>query len=132
MHLASVIIRKRRVLLLTKFTMMKLKIDVSLFPLFFFKMLYVGSYLLLVQQSVLYILIIIKRKCKTAFSIKFKTRPNQTKFRKQETKIDVFRKLIGNRSNQRRCFVKKGIFKNSQENTCVGVSFLTTSLKERP
>ena len=76
MHLASVIIRKRRVLLLTKFTMMKLKIDVSLFPLFFFKMLYVGSYLLLVSQSILYILIIINRKCKTAFSIKFKTRPN--------------------------------------------------------
>ena len=47
-------------------------------------------------------------------------------------KIDVFRKLIGYRSSQRRCFVKKGILKNPQENTCVGVSFLTTSLKERP
>ena len=50
-------------------------------------------------------------------------------------KIDVFRsasiKLIGYRSSQRRCSVKKGILKNSQENPCAGVSFLTTLLKKR-
>ena len=39
-------------------------------------------------------------------------------------------KLIGYRSSQRRCSVKKGVLKNSQESTCVGASFLKTSLKK--
>ena len=50
-----VIIRKRRIPLLTKFPMMKPKIDVLVFPLFSFKVLSVGSYLLPVWQSVLYL-----------------------------------------------------------------------------
>ena len=44
-----VITRKRRISLLTKFPMMKLKIDGLVFALFSFKVLCVGSYLLLVS-----------------------------------------------------------------------------------
>ena len=62
-----VIKRKRRIPLRTRFLMMKLKIDVSVFSLFS-----IGCYQLLVAQNVL-LPSIIKRKCKTAFSIKFKT-----------------------------------------------------------
>ena len=49
-------------------------------------------------------------------------------------KIDVFRSasinLIACRSSQRRCSVKKGVLKNSQENPCTGASFLLTLLKK--
>ena len=54
--------------------MMKLKIDVfGAFLSFSFKVLCVGGYLMLVSESVLYIVQHVKRKSKTAFPTNFKT-----------------------------------------------------------
>ena len=65
-----VVIKACRILLLTKFTIVKLKTDVFSVST---NVLCVGGYQLLLLQSTLYIISIIKRKCKTAFSTMFRT-----------------------------------------------------------